>query len=295
MTPSPPRRRRSSTTWCARGRAFGVHVILASQTLAGAYALPRTTVDQMGVRIALQCSDADSRLILSDDNPAARLLERPGQAIYNTANGRSEGNNFFQVHADLLKLVTETFPHPSHWGRRRELPDMIDKITIEMNRRLAEADAGGAWPSIFLVVNGVQRAKDLRLEEMGYGGSYASFSSSLDEPAAPPPAPGQQFATILQQGPEVGIHVLAWCDTMTNLNRILERRSIREFEMRVAFQMSADDSANLIDTPAAAKLGPYRALLVSDEEARQEKFRPYRPPAAEWLAQLRIQLAGQAK
>jgi S-DNA-T family DNA segregation ATPase FtsK/SpoIIIE len=411
-----------------QGRAFGIHVVLGSQTLAGAYSLARSTIDQMAVRVALQCSEADSRLILADDNAAARLLSRPGEAIYNDANGRFEGNNPFQVawlndeerdvyldeisqlalvndyrpsrpqiifegnaparleqnaqllaalanyppkverprrlaawlgdpiaikdataayfrrqsgshllivgqddesasgmlaaalvslaaqlrktdalfdvldftpvdlpHADLLKLVTETFPHPSHWGRRRELPDMIDKITIEMNRRLAEADAGGAWPSIFLVVNGVQRAKDLRLEEMGYGGSYASFSSSLDEPAAPPPAPGQQFATILQQGPEVGIHVLAWCDTMTNLNRILERRSIREFEMRVAFQMSADDSANLIDTPAAAKLGPYRALLVSDEEARQEKFRPYRPPAAEWLAQLRIQLAGQAK
>src|SRR5260370_28224001 len=51
----------------------------------------------MAVRIALQCSEADAHLILSDDNSAARLLTRPGEAIYNDANGLVEGNNFFQV------------------------------------------------------------------------------------------------------------------------------------------------------------------------------------------------------
>jgi S-DNA-T family DNA segregation ATPase FtsK/SpoIIIE len=80
-----------------QGRAFGIHVLLGSQTLAGAYTLARSTIDQMAIRIALQCSEADSRLILSDDNPAARLLSRPGEAIYNSANGLVEGNNLFQV------------------------------------------------------------------------------------------------------------------------------------------------------------------------------------------------------
>ena len=36
-------------------------------------------------------------LILSEDNTAARLLSRPGEAIYNDANGLIEGNNPFQV------------------------------------------------------------------------------------------------------------------------------------------------------------------------------------------------------
>ncbi|CAK8724371.1 MAG: FtsK/SpoIIIE family protein [Candidatus Electronema aureum] len=80
-----------------QGRAFGVHIILGSQTLAGTYTLARSTIDQMAVRIALQCSETDSRLILSDDNAAARLLSRPGEAIYNAANGLVEGNNPFQV------------------------------------------------------------------------------------------------------------------------------------------------------------------------------------------------------
>ncbi|WP_161602224.1 FtsK/SpoIIIE domain-containing protein [Tautonia marina] len=80
-----------------QGRAFGIHVHLGSQTLAGAYTLARATIGQMAVRIALQCSEADASLILSDDNTAARLLSRPGEAIYNDANGRLEGNNIFQV------------------------------------------------------------------------------------------------------------------------------------------------------------------------------------------------------
>lgn len=80
-----------------QGRAFGIHVVLGSQSLAGSYMLARSTIDQMGVRIALMCSDADSRLILADDNPMARLLSRPGEAIYNDANGRIEGNSQFQV------------------------------------------------------------------------------------------------------------------------------------------------------------------------------------------------------
>jgi S-DNA-T family DNA segregation ATPase FtsK/SpoIIIE len=80
-----------------QGRSFGIHVILSSQSLAGAYSLPRATLGQMAVRIAMQCSESDAALILSDDNTAARLIVRPGEAIYNDAGGLIEGNQPFQV------------------------------------------------------------------------------------------------------------------------------------------------------------------------------------------------------
>jgi hypothetical protein len=80
-----------------QGRAFGIHVMLGSQTLAGAYSLARSTLGQMAVRIALECSEADAHLILSDENTAARLLNRPGEAIYNDQNGLVAGNHPFQV------------------------------------------------------------------------------------------------------------------------------------------------------------------------------------------------------
>src|SRR5690606_35785861 len=40
-----------------QGRAFGIHVVLGSQSLGGAFALARSTMGQMAVRIALQCSE----------------------------------------------------------------------------------------------------------------------------------------------------------------------------------------------------------------------------------------------
>ncbi len=80
-----------------QGRAFGMHVLMGSQTLGGAFSLARSTMGQIGVRIALQCDEADSYLILSDDNPAARQLRRPGEAIYNDAGGKIDGNAPFQV------------------------------------------------------------------------------------------------------------------------------------------------------------------------------------------------------
>jgi len=80
-----------------QGRSFGIHVVLASQSLAGAYSLPRATLGQMAIRIALASSEADAAAILADDNPSARLLNRPGEAIYNDSGGLIEGNQPFQV------------------------------------------------------------------------------------------------------------------------------------------------------------------------------------------------------
>src|SRR5204863_5549654 len=80
-----------------QGRAFGLHVLLGSQTIGGSGGLNRSTLGQMAVRVALQTSEADSQLILGDNNSAARLLSRPGEAIYNDQGGLVEGNSPFQV------------------------------------------------------------------------------------------------------------------------------------------------------------------------------------------------------
>ena len=80
-----------------QGRGFGMHVLLATQTLAGSYGLSSSTVNLIAVRVALQCSESDSRLVLADDNPAARFLSRPGEAIYNDGAGSVASNRQFQI------------------------------------------------------------------------------------------------------------------------------------------------------------------------------------------------------
>jgi len=105
-----------------QGRAFGIHVLLGSQTLGGAYALSRTTMGQMVIRIALQCNESDAYLIMDDSNPAPRLLSRPGEAIYNDTAGSVDGNSPFQV----VWLPDEV--REEHLICIRQMADESDKV-----------------------------------------------------------------------------------------------------------------------------------------------------------------------
>jgi DNA segregation ATPase FtsK/SpoIIIE, S-DNA-T family len=391
------------------GRAFGIHVILCSQTLSGTYTHIRSTISQMEVRLVLRCEEADSQLVLSQDNPAANQLTRQGEAIYNTAHGLKEGNNFFQSfllpkeeldnYLDTLQQLTKQRRYNSPWqqvvfdgstkanvsdnqalqslleqssgsasqqtvkiwlgdpiaikeptsvlfrplsgnnlllvGQQEEdaiamlstalltlmvshAPDAASFYVIECDsgevsftgllRRIGETlaipifqrrtatkaiaeiaskveermDIGGNKTPIYLIIHGLQRARDLRPEE--------TFSFSAFGEDSPPPNPAKQFATILREGPELGIHTLVWCDTRANAERSLTSSGLREFEQIVAFQMSANDSIALIQSQDAGFLDENRAILYSDETGRKEKFRPYSLPDETWLQKVLDQL-----
>ena len=77
--------------------------------------------------------------------------------------------------------------------------------------------------------------------------------------------------------------MIATVDTYNNLNRFLSRKALSEFEMRVIFQMSQNDSAALVDSPAASNLGLHRALFYNEHEGYLETFRPYGLPGNAWL------------
>ncbi len=402
-----------------QGRAFGMHVFLGSQTLGGAYSLARSTIDQMAVRIALQCSENDAHLILSDDNSAARLLSRPGEAIYNDANGLVEGNNPFQVvwladatrekylqriraldaeraaanggppaarpqivfegnapadprknhllhdllhagrwpesprafhawlgeaiaikdptaavfrpqtgsnllivgqqdeaavgifaamltslaaqhlpesarfyvadgspadapHAGFLTRLADVLPQPLRVVGPRDLPALLAELAEAVTQRQQTPDALG--PTLYLFLYGLHRFRDLRRPEDDYG-----FGGGGEAPTPP-----QLLANILKEGAALGVHVVVWCDALSNVTRCLDRQALREFEMRVLFQMSANDSSTLIDNPAASKVGMHRAWFHSEEQGRLEKFRPYGVPTEAWLAEVRRRLRGRA-
>ena len=130
-----------------------------------------------------------------------------------------------------------------------------------------------------MFVYGLQRYRMLRKAEEEF-----SFSSDPDQEKKADP--GKQFADLMREGPPMGVHVLVWADTPVAVDRTLERTALREFDNRILFQMSANDSSNLIDSPAANKLGFHRALAFSEEQGVIEKFRPYALPPAEWLEQV---------
>ncbi len=136
-----------------QGRAFGMHVLLGSQTLGGAYSLARTTMGQMTVRIALQCSEADSYLILNEDNAAARLLARPGEAIYNDQSGMVEGNSPFQIvwldDREREQALKRAHDYADEQGFRRSEPLIAFEgsapALVSQNLRLQEALSSPSW------------------------------------------------------------------------------------------------------------------------------------------------------
>jgi hypothetical protein len=73
--------------------------------------------------------------------------------------------------------------------------------------------------------------------------------------------------------------------------RFLSRKALSEFEMRAVFQMSANDSASLIDSPLANNLGLHRAILFNGHEGWLETFRPYALPEDSWLEEAGKMLA----
>jgi hypothetical protein len=418
-----------------QGRAFGIHVVLGSQTLGGAYTLARATIGQMVIRIALMCNEADAYLIMDQDNPAPRLLTRPGEGIYNDAAGSIEGNSPFQTvwlpedvrdgyltkiraRADqnqnqypgpfvfegnapadvkenpllneLLKspgeklgsagvppaqtkfagetpalpgtgsgkpipasariwlgapnsikgpteavfqrqsgsnllivgqseersvtllaiaLVSLAAQYPKKSARfilldssppgfpqREFLQRVIKAVPHEIiqanNSNLAEIMNGLAenlkreekdrTPETFVLINGLQNYKKLRQED------EFSFSSS-DAGSAVNPATA--LMSLISEGPAQGFHIIATCDTYNNVNRFLGRKTLTEFEMRVLFQMSASDSASLIDAPDASTLGLHRALYYNDREGYIETFRPYALPGNDWIEEVAQHLA----
>jgi hypothetical protein len=145
-------------------------------------------------------------------------------------------------------------------------------LEAEMNRRMEAS--GAPAPANYLVIHGLPQNKKLRFDE------EASFS--LD-PAAGAGNPGLILNKLICEGASLGFHIIATCDTYNNVMRMLSRKALSEFEMRVVFQMSANDSASLIESPAANNLGLHRAILYNGQQGRMETFRPYALPEEGWI------------
>jgi hypothetical protein len=184
--------------------------------------------------------------------------------------------------AGRLGKVKDVVPHDVREVTARDLAKSIGEIAREVERRQVRGDTSDA-PTIYLFIYDIQRFRDLRKADDDFGG----FGGGYGEKKADPPS--KLFGTILRDGPPLNVHTVVWCDSLNNLNRTFDRQALREFEMRVLFQMSANDSSTLIDSPVASKLGPNRALFFSEEEGRLEKFRPYGLPTDEWLDVVRGQ------
>jgi hypothetical protein len=360
-----------------QGRAFGVHSILASQTLAGMSGLGKHTLNQIPIRIALQCSDADSRMLLGDENPDAQLLTKPGEGIFNASNGLRAANQRFQAtfwgaeeRSDLVaQLAAQVSPPGSRRpvvfeGRRPAeldsipgdlfeftgeqsvklplgMPLTLDPPVIAQLRRepgsnlliVGEDTLGLATLTVGLPVLAIRGAT---VHVCDFGPLDGPFSEAVEflasrqliKSARSRQAP-QVFAALadevknrvnlndykstpivlvlpwlhrardldpelggdmtenlellLRDGPDVGVHVVAWCDRAASLARRLTPLSQREFSLRLLGPMSRDDSDRLIDSTAAAGIDPSQAVLDDHDRATTLRIRRFDAPDLDWI------------
>jgi len=170
-------------------------------------------------------------------------------------------------------------PHATKFALPREAPELLAELAAEVARRQEQRDEQAS--PIFMFIYNLGRFRDLQKEDdFGFGGSDDGKSAS----------PAKQFSAIVREGPAVGVHTLVWCDSFSTVNRLLDRQTLRDFELRVLFQMNATDSSNLMDSPDAGRLGVNRAIFYDEAQGRAEKFRPYGLPTDEWLAWIRQQM-----
>lgn len=157
-----------------QGRAFGVHVLMASQTLLGNDGLPRHTLDQVPMRVALRSSSDDSRRILADDNPDASLLNRPGEGILNTQGGRRDANQRFQT---------------VFWES-----DARENVLMQMHKQL-QSESRGADPWVF---NGADRVPNEGVARLRQG---PSSLRRLNLPLGMPFLIGQEATVRMSREP----------------------------------------------------------------------------------------------
>jgi hypothetical protein len=181
---------------------------------------------------------------------------------------------------DFLQRIIQAVPHEVTQVNNSNLAETMISLAEELKRRTDDETAKSA--EIFILVQGLQNFKKLRQED--------EFSLSTGD-AGSVSNPAAALLNLISEGPGRGFHVIAACDTYTNVTRFLGRKALSEFEMRVLFQMSASDSASLIDNPDAATLGLHRALFYNDREGYVETFRPYAQPDNEWIGEVARNLA----
>lgn len=81
-----------------QGRAYGLHVLLATQTLKGIQTQSMSQLSsQIGLRMCLACGEEDSAAILNATNWAGAMLKSPPEAIINNTSGSKDGNILFRV------------------------------------------------------------------------------------------------------------------------------------------------------------------------------------------------------
>jgi DNA segregation ATPase FtsK/SpoIIIE, S-DNA-T family len=152
-------------------------------------------------------------------------------------------------------------PHEVRIADRRTAGAALDDLLEDLEARLADSD-GAARPERFFLIAGLHRWHDLLAE-----GDYGRPSET-----------SARLVRLADQGPDAGLHVVAWADGYATAERALRRAGLAHFGLRAVLRvLSPAESDSLLGVSAAASLDDDRALYRDTEwpGEQAEKFKPY--------------------
>lgn len=361
------------------GRAFGLHIVLASQSIQGLHGLDRHVLSLIPTRVALRMGAGDSELILGDSNVAAKDITRAGEGIVNTKQGNPDANERFQAalwhtsnepgngsdQSQVLNALRAKADAAGYTGRPRVFagtdraaitPEVLNVSGVPIGlpvsldpplaRKLAReggsnllivdesygplvsiilsfakagttvrildfmtgdddwvemAKALGAVPGVTVTsrrgVEDVLSEVDTIVSERNEFEEHASPSEivvvaglhrarDLDADDYEEESPANRLAKIAKDGPEVGIHVIAWSGRAAMVSRRLPRTALREFALRLVGPCSADESRELLDETTGSSLKPNQSIFQDHEHAFSARVLSYGAPQPSCIAEL---------
>lgn len=132
----------------SQGRAFGIHVVLATQSIANVGGLSASIYELIAVRIALKCPESEGKLILGDSADAVNMIDASdsGKAIYNPNCGDRSVNSIFRVaymdserQVKLLNEISSVYEKTDTEFRTRV---MLSNVEDDLNNRYMKYASG---------------------------------------------------------------------------------------------------------------------------------------------------------
>lgn len=164
-----------------------------------------------------------------------------------------------------LRQIAESVPHDVKLAGPREATAMVEALTAEMNRRREEEDATSFRH--VLVIAGTHRWRDLQ-----------------DHRQNP-------LTKLVDEGPDWGIHTVAWVDGLTRGNPL-----VRYFDLRAALLLNEEESDEMFNhRSVATRLREGRAIYRQQDwsSGRFQLFKPYPMPSTSELAEIAARLKGK--
>jgi hypothetical protein len=218
--------------------------------------------------IAFLKEENDNALLLGSDETLAfqtlihavlsiALTKRPDQVEFFWL---SASNKFANANEYIQEFVRSN-RHPLEICSPDTILSTLTELVGRMERR-KKMDTDKS--QIFLLIPGLHRINEFR----------QTFAES--------PTSGELLERLLHEGPQVGIHVIAWADRFETLRNSMSFSVLKNFNHRIAFHMSIDDSNVFLGDSAASKLGTDHRLIYRNQrwaERTIDKVKPYTLPA----------------